>query len=107
MKYINIILTGVFDLTHIFSATFDSCQIDIILTAVSLTFVSLVEHKMRRGRLSAAEHGAERGQCTREEPSAGGLLLCERFLGWAHLLAGADTRPALAAFGGVRSVETN
>lgn len=59
---------------------FDSCHF-------ILTFVLLVEHKVRVDRLSGAEDGAERGQCAREEPGAGGLLLCERFFRWTHLLA--------------------
>lgn len=54
-----------------------------------------------RGRVRAAEDGAERGQRARQQPAAGatGLLLCERFLSGTHLLAGAHAGPALAASG--------
>lgn len=54
-----------------------------------------------RGRVGAAEDGAERGQCARQQAGAGatGLLLCERFFSRTHLLAGAHAGPALAASG--------
>lgn len=84
-----------------FSSVFDICHVVSVLTGVMLDVcLVLVEHNMRRGRLPATEDGTERA---REEPRAGGLLLCEGFLRGTHLLTGTDARAALTPAGRVGS----
>lgn len=61
----------------------------VTLTAVTLTFIFSLDDDMSGVvALPRAEHGAEDGQCAREQPRGGGRLLCERLLAGAHLLRG-------------------